>query len=658
LVVRFKLHLDDPGWTPHATQALFVEVQEQALDPGDRITVTFGDTSAGSPGMLAQTFLEEACQWYAAVDVKGTGQWQPLSPMPSLRVIGGVAAKLVVSAPSIVTARQEFEVTVRAEDVWGNPAPAYRGRVRLWAETEAPLEQQFVDDDGGVTRITFRLSEPNIYRIQAADELSSLTAFSNPILCQKTAPEYKLFWGDLHGQSQMGCGARTIENYLRHARDVAAVDFAADQANDHYLSAEKWDETQRVIRDFHDPGRFVTFLGYEWSGYMEDGGDHNVYFAGDEHAIRRSSHSLVEDKSDVDTDLLHITDVYDAFRGQEVLIVPHVGGRTADLAYHEPELEPVIEIHSSHATSEWFLEEALRRGYRVGVTAGSDDVMGRPGASHPGNHIGRNLRGGLTAIYAQELTRAALWEAIRARRCYATTGPRMLLWVMADGYWMGEAYTTRTPPAIEAEVAGTVGLEAVELLRGLQVLHSPSLLDYSQARPDMIRITWSGAKEQGSALKARLVWDGELTLDAGRIVEVEGYAFDTPMGGVREVEARRVTWRSYTAGDRDGLYVRFEAPEDAIFRFSTPPARFSFTPAELAVGSKVVEAGPVKRKVVVSRVPEAPGPSSLRFTFTDDQIQPGVNPYYVRVTQADGERAWSSPIYITYREYHGLGNTR
>jgi hypothetical protein len=97
------------------------------------------------------------------------------------------------------------------------------------------------------------------------------------------------------------------------------------------------------------------------------------------------------------------------------------------------------------------------------------------------------------------------------------------------------------------------------------------------------------------------------------------------------------------------LYVRFEAPDDAIFRFSTPPASFSFSLAELAAGPKVVKAGPVKRQVVVSRVPDAPGPTSFRFAFTDDQIQPGVNPYYVRVTQADGERAWSSPIYITYR---------
>jgi hypothetical protein len=458
----------------------------------------------------------------------------------------------------------------------------------------------------------------------------------------------RLFWGDMHGQSRVGCGARTVENYLRHARDVAAVDFAGDQANDHMITNDEWAETQRATHDLHTPGRFVTFLGYEWSPRTKFGGHHNVYYPGDEGPLRRCDHSMVEDKSDIDTDLSHITDVYDAFRGQDVILMPHVGGQPADLAYHEPELEPVIEIHSTHATSEWFLEEALQRGYKVGFTGGSDDVMGRPGASHPGNHLGRNLPNGLTAVYARELTREALWEAIRARRCYATTGPRILLSVTADGHPMGEEFATQAPPTIEVEVTGTLALEAVELFRGLQVIHSPALLDYSRTRPDLIRIAWSGAKEKASAVEARLVWDGELTLDAGRFVEVEEYAFDTPAHGIGEMAERRVTWRSYTAGDRDGLFVRFEAPDDAVFRFSSPPASFSFTPAELAAGPKMVEAGPVKRQVVVNRVPKKPGPKSLRFTHTDEQIQPGVNPYYVRVTQADGERAWSSPIYITY----------
>ena len=57
------------------------------------------------------------------------------------------------------------------------------------------------------------------------------------------------------------------------------------------------------------------------------------------------------------------------------------------------------------------VQDAWRMGWRLGVIGGSD---------------GHNLFGdriqGLTGVYATELTRPAIFEAIRKRRCYATTG--------------------------------------------------------------------------------------------------------------------------------------------------------------------------------------------------------------------------------------------
>ena len=72
--------------------------------------------------------------------------------------------------------------------------------------------------------------------------------------------------------------------------------------------------------------------------------------------------------------------MYAHYRGSDTLVAVHVGGRTADLQWHEPALDRLLEVHSTHATSEWFLFDALRRGYRMGVIAGSDSVDGRPGS--------------------------------------------------------------------------------------------------------------------------------------------------------------------------------------------------------------------------------------------------------------------------------------
>ena len=383
LVPRFELKKGGLAWNPDAIHALFVEVRDCTLGPGDRITVILGDASAGSPGMLAQTFLEEASRLTVAVDVYGDGQWQRLPPLPALIVVGGPAARLVVLAPSMVDMGQSFEVILRVEDAWGNPAHGYGGCILLETEGHESLSRQFGGEDAGVARLPYRLTESGVHRLMARDEADTLSATSNPIVCTPSSSTFKLFWGDLHGQSQMGCGARTVEDFLRHARDVAGVDFAAEQANDHYLSDAKWAETQRVVRELHDPGRFVTFLGYEWSGETADGGDHNVYYLDDEGPIRRSSHSLIPDPDSLESDLGHITEVYDAFRGQRAFMTPHVGGRTADLTYHDRSLEPVIEIHSSHATSEWFLHEALQRDIRLGWWPGAMTSWAGPGPAAP-----------------------------------------------------------------------------------------------------------------------------------------------------------------------------------------------------------------------------------------------------------------------------------
>ena len=45
----------------------------------------------------------------------------------------------------------------------------------------------------------------------------------------------------------------------------------------------------------------------------------------------------------------------------------------------------------------------------------------------------------------------------------------------------------------------------------------------------------------------------------------------------------------------------------------------------------------------------APGTREVSVEFLDPNPGPGEHWYYVRVEQANGELAWSSPIWITYR---------
>jgi hypothetical protein len=59
-----------------------------------------------------------------------------------------------------------------------------------------------------------------------------------------------------------------------------------------------------------------------------------------------------------------------------------------------------------------------------------------------------------------------------------------------------------------------------------------------------------------------------------------------------------------------------------------------------------IEIGPENRRVILKRLPEKTNPRDVTFTFLDSHFQKGVNAYWVRVTQSDGEMAWSSPIFV------------
>ena len=422
-----------------------------------------------------------------------------------------------------------------------------------------------------------------------------------------------------------------------------------------------------------------------------EGGHHNVYFRRHSQPIRRNSHKGLTDLSDVDADLPHILDVYRAYRGQDVVITPHVGGSHADLTHHEPTLEPALEITSDHGTFEWFLEESLRHGYRMGFVGGSDSHDGRPGADTPGWQERRYAQGGLTGLYAPELTLEAVHEALRARRCYATTGARMVLQLEADGQMMGADHSTSTRPTISLAVTGTAPLERVELFRGLERIYSHPV--GAGASSNRVRVLWEGASRKTSY--SGVIWDGHLQVSGATIASVEPLRFDSPRSRVFDRTDTALRWSSVTCGYRSGVVLDLaDAADDAELRLvvntsliSRPyfgghgdedPGRMSYAPAEnvtfgcslreLATGQKEIHLttpplqkhpdsgdvdpaphlGQLSRKIVVSLAPAPGGPEMTELTFTDPAPRPGINPYWARIVQTDMEMAWTSPVFVDY----------
>jgi hypothetical protein len=631
------------------TRTLTVRVSGDALGQGDQLTIVLGDRGYGSLGMRAQTYPEPRFRVKFQADPFGTGLYEEVAEL-GFPIVGGHATQLVVTAPSDVAVGEPSWLQVRSLDPWGNPDPAYRGTVRLTGDLPdgCPGEYTFDEADSGVRRFDgLRFRGSGVLRVSAADDERGLSATSNPVRCQDAPPARRLYWADLHGQTEETVGSGSIPDYFRYARDIASMDVTAHSGNDFQITNSVYEQLRQNAESFYEPGRFVTFHGYEWSGNTPAGGDHNVYYLGDG-PIRRSSHTQIDDRSDADTDCYPVDRLYAANAGRDdVIITPHIGGRRASLEYHDPALEPAIEIASQWGRFEWFAHEALRRGMRVALIGGSDDHSGRPGWS-TATLAHHGTRGGLTAFLADELTREGIWDAFRSRRCYGTTGPRIVLDVSVNGHPIGSEPVLSETPVLTARVLGTAPIDTVSVRRGTATVHTYSALPEPEPDgPYRVRVAWRGARSRGRVRP--LDWTGGLTVWGGRIVAAENYAIDNLLDGVTGWNAEHVSWRSHTCGDWDGVIVEVEGDGDTRLDFASPTLHFSFRLADLESGP-LRQIGPyLEHQLEVRRLARQEGPREVSVEWRDELPVPGVNPYWIWVTQADGEMAWSTPVYASWQ---------
>ena len=124
-------------------------------------------------------------------------------------------------------------------------------------------------------------------------------------------------WGDLHGQSGETIGLTTSRQYFDFARNKSFLDVTSHQANDFQVNNAFWKYLNQLTEEYHEDGRFVIFPGYEWSGNTAVGGDRNVFFRNEGRQIRRSSHALLSDRSDLETDASTASKLFEALQEED-----------------------------------------------------------------------------------------------------------------------------------------------------------------------------------------------------------------------------------------------------------------------------------------------------------------------------------------------------
>ena len=303
------------------------------------------------------------------------------------------------------------------------------------------------------------------------------------------ADPYRIVWGDVHGHTALSDGKGTPDDYFIHARNIAKLDFVILTDHDFGNGRPEWrmpKASWTLIQDkadqFNANGRFVAIGGYEWTSQAKywagfTNGPSERLFPG---PPKQYNHKNVYFPGRVDY-LFSAKDV--TFNTPDSLaeVVRKHGGLihnnhpSADaegenqFAYN-PSQSAVIantemlpdttqyEGKTYHPKMEQTLRAFLNQGGKTGFVAGSDTHEGKPAAR--------------TAVLVRELTREAIFDALRKRRNYAINHARIVLDFQINGHVMGEDIEIAGKPQIVVEVKGTDKVEEVIIVRDGSVLHS------------------------------------------------------------------------------------------------------------------------------------------------------------------------------------------
>lgn len=667
-------------WSPFLSQrpwfnTLEVSLVGGGLKPDDTITIVLGDRSGGSPGFRLQTYCQDRFKFRALINPFSTQQFFEMAEIPTIEIGPGLGHHWVAILPTLRQCGDTFRLSVKCEDIWGNPSDRLDEVLYLRpSRPVAGLPETLQLKPGEFAAIADGLSleTEGDLAIDICDQDGRLLCTSSPLRVVANT-DVRHYWGDLHGQTEETIGTNSAWRYFEFARDKAFLDIASHQGNDFQISDAFWTELNAITAEFDETDRFLAVPGYEWSGNSEVGGDRNVWFRREGRPIRRAHRALVLESAAEGTDCGTARALFDALieNGEDVAMAAHCGGRYADIVYaHDGRVENAVEIHSAWGTFEWILRDAFEQGYRIGIVGNSDGHKGRPGASYPGDSFFTSM-GGLTCFQLPSLSRDHLFEAMRRRHHYATTGARLFLSVRAE--FENEATVYHRDPAVfgpdsdcdqaraasmgdivrldpnEGSVRLCVDVGGSQPIERIEIFDGPTLLE--AIRPNAptisgkrVRVLWQGARYRGRG--RNLDWSGEVVVEGNQIESFEAINFWSPDNQPSLAVADRIAFSGVTAGNMQGFDLTLKSPGSGRIRFLSDHGEASAQIDTLVDGECVQPFGGLDTRVVISAIEEAASVAKVTFDRTLSINEDGDTRLYVRVTQTDGHQAWSSPIYL------------
>jgi hypothetical protein len=432
-------------------------VSSGTLHEGDTVTVKMG----GERGHRSQSFSETNSGFRLGIRQSAGSLWgvSPKCEADLFEITGADAARIRAYVKNVNNTSARMAVCVKAEDIYSNIGFVGEDiELGVYLDGVKYLGKIAVGETG-VTTAEFTIPSDDLWHfltlVSDDGRFNARTNQFGPSLVDGL----NVYFGDIHSQSGLCDGTNSPAYLYSYAKAAAGLDFASVSSHDMELDDVAWEVMKEATKAANIPGEFVTLLGYEWSGNTSNGGDNNIYYSSDDGALVRNCifktpwciADMPEDNNNLRETIAKIRQDTDDF---DFMVIPHCGGREANFDFYDMDVMSVFEIHSTHRNYENVWREAVKRGLKLGLAGGSDDHRGMIGdCATAARERYFSSHAGLICVYAKDLTRKSIWEAIKKRHTYATNGPHMSISFKMGDYIMGDEVTKKAGDEIKFEFA-------------------------------------------------------------------------------------------------------------------------------------------------------------------------------------------------------------
>lgn len=456
------------------------------------------------------------------------------------------------------------------------------------------------------------------------------------------------------------------------------------------LSQTQMNQDMETINQYiqHKESDFIVYPAYEWQGNGSDG-DHNIFF---------------EEKSgDIFMPLSYLQ-LKEAFKNQRVIGIPHhtgykSGHRGKNWETHDAVFSPIMEIYSSHGSSEasnasiplnvhihmgprgeeGTFRHALKNGIKTGVIASGD------------NHTNPAISGnGFFAVYAQEYTRECIFENIKKRHTYGVSRSKIDVDFRINGHLMGEEIQSEATNLLEVNVVGTSEIDRIEIYRNG---YKEKTFTWEEVQPKSLegQIQFKFELECGWGPDTRVfpeIFEREWTYSIktkGEIIDVEK-CFTSPGSTVNQQSKSEITGGFHTVKRSDGNnklgqknyltpYIQNQSLIIEVKDHIENNVEITINDKHYSVPIKTL----LQQAVLEAELDTAQVLLSQRFGFDDyyredawwhnaykilmhkayseksykrniqypiNKIYRSEDNFYVKIIQTNGDTAWTSPIWI------------